>query len=279
MIKVCVVGWPINHSRSPLIHNHWIKTYGIDALYEKRPVAPQDLAAFLTNMREQGYIGCNVTIPHKEASIQSIDQPDDRVKRIGALNTVFHRDGKSSATSTDGDGFMQNLASHVPGITPKDKTITILGAGGAARAIVDRLLEEAPTTIYIANRTPDRGKQIEEDFGPVVKSITLESLPKFLPQTDLLVNATSLGMNGHDPLNVELSLLPKSAVVADIVYAPLKTDLIDAAEKMGLRTVPGLGMLLHQAVGGFELWFGVKPEVTEELYGLVARDIDPGYRR
>lgn len=278
MIKICVIGWPINHSRSPLIHNYWIKTHGINALYEKLPVAPQDLEMFLTSMRDQGYSGCNVTIPHKETSIKSIYQPDFRVKRIGALNTVFHRDGKSCATSTDGEGFFLNLMSHVTTLSLNDKTITILGAGGAARAIVDRLLEETPATIYIANRTPSRASQIEKDFGPLVKSIALETLPRFLPQTDLLVNTTSLGMVGHDLLNIELKLLPKTAVVADIVYTPLKTNLIDAAEKFGLRTVPGLGMLLHQAVGGFELWFGVKPKVTQELHDLVARDIDPEYQ-
>ena len=279
LTKVCVIGWPINHSRSPLIHNYWIKNHKIDALYEKIPVAPENLTTFLTTMRDQGYVGCNVTIPHKENAIASIDQPDHRVKRIGALNTIFHRDGKSCATSTDGEGFFQNLVSHVRNFSLRDRTVIILGAGGAARAIVDRLLEEMPATILIANRTPDRAKQIEQDFGPIVNSIAIETLPKFLPQMDLLVNTTSLGMIGHDPLRVDVKLLPKTAVVADIVYAPLKTDLIKAAENLGLRTAPGLGMLLHQAVRGFELWLGVKPEVTDELYDLVARDIDPEYQR
>ncbi len=277
MDKVFVIGWPINHSRSPLIHNYWIKLHGLHALYERLPVAPEKLKGFLTTMRDNGYLGCNVTIPHKETVIPFIDFPDHRVKRIGALNTIFFKDGKSCATSTDGEGFFQNLLSFVPDVSLRDKTITVLGAGGAARAIIDRLLEEEPRLIYIANRSLDRAKKFEADFGPKLKSIALESLSPLLPETDLLVNTTSLGMTGHDPLNVELTLLKKSAIVADIVYVPLKTQFIESAEKLGHRVVPGLGMLLHQAVGGFELWFGLRPLVTKDLHDLVARDIDPGY--
>lgn len=279
MNKVCVIGWPINHSRSPLIHNYWIRRHGLNALYERRPVPPEDLVGFFVGMKAQGYIGCNVTIPHKESSIRAIDLPDRRVKRIGALNTVFFRDGKSCATSTDGEGFFQNVISHVPGITIKNKTIVIIGAGGAARAIVDRLQEESPKTIYIINRNLDRAQQIKLDFGKNIEVGSFNSLPELLSETDLLVNATSLGMTGNETLELNVGLLPKTAIVADVVYVPLATELILRAKAEGLRTVPGLGMLLHQAVPGFELWFGIRPEVTAELYDLVARDIDPGYRR
>jgi shikimate dehydrogenase len=276
--KVCVIGWPISHSRSPLIHNYWIKLHGLDASYEKLPVAPEDLHKFLTSMGERGFCGCNVTIPHKETSIQSVDEPDVRVKRIGALNTIFLRGGRTFATSTDGEGFFQNVKSHISGLSLKGKTVTIMGAGGAARAIVDRLIEESPETINVVNRTLDRALQIRKDFGPTITAHGFEHLSVLLPRTDLLVNTTSLGMAAHSPLAIELELLPKTAIVADIVYVPLKTHLIEHAEKIGLRTVPGLGMLLYQAVRGFELWFGVKPEVTEELHNLVAHDIDPEYR-
>jgi shikimate dehydrogenase len=276
--KVCVIGWPINHSRSPLIHNHWIKSNGLDATYERQPVAPEDLEHFLSTLRDQGYLGCNVTIPHKEAAIPYIDQPDLRVRRIGALNTVFFRDDNSCATSTDGEGFFQNVIAHIPNLQLKNKTITILGAGGAARAIVDRLLEEHPQSIKVVNRNLERAQQLAKDFGMNVHASGLETLSSLLPSTDLLVNTTTLGMTGHESLEIDLRLLPKSAIVADIVYVPLKTKLITDAEALGLRAVPGLGMLLHQAVPGFELWFGIKPAVTKELHDLVARDIDPSYR-
>lgn len=240
---------------------------------------PEDLASFFVDMKEQGYVGCNVTIPHKELSVPAIDLPDARVKRIGALNTVFFRDGKSCATSTDGEGFFRNLASHVPGLTLENKNIVILGAGGAARAIVDRLQEESPSTIYVANRDLARAQQIKSDFGKNVEAASFDALPDLLPKADLLVNATSLGMRGNEILEFEVGLLRKTAVVADIVYVPLETELILKAKAEGLLTVPGLGMLLHQAVPGFELWFGIKPKVTIELHDLIARDIDPGYKR
>ena len=279
MNKVCVIGWPINHSRSPLIHNYWIRSHGLDAIYERRPVAHEHLKTFLLTLKEQGYLGCNVTIPHKEAAISFIAQPDKKVQRIGALNTVFFRNDKSCATSTDGEGFFQNVIANNPELRLKDRIITILGAGGAARAIVDRLLEEHPQSIKVLNRNIDRAQHLAKDFGTTVHAYGPETLSSLLPSTDLLVNTTSLGMTGHDPLEIDLRLLPKSAIVADIVYVPLKTKLISDAEALGLRSVPGLGMLLHQAVPGFELWFGTKPIVTDELYDLVASDIDPGYRR
>ncbi|MEO6608555.1 MAG: shikimate dehydrogenase [Aestuariivirga sp.] len=278
MSKVCVIGWPITHSRSPLIHNYWINMHKLNATYEKQAVAPENLHHFIATMKEQGYVGCNVTIPHKEMAISSIDLPDDRVKKIGALNTIFFHNGKSCGTSTDGEGFFQNLLSQVADIDLHDKSVVVLGAGGAARAIVDKLLEESPKAIHVINRSVNRAQQIQTDFGETVKAGDFQSLKSLLPTADLFVNATSMGMTGQEPLEVALELLPKTAVVADIVYVPLKTSLIQNAETLGLRTVPGLGMLLHQAVRGFELWFGIRPKVTIELYDLVAQDIDPGYR-
>ena len=278
MSKVCVIGWPINHSRSPLIHNYWINKHGLKATYERQAVAPENLRHFLTTMEVEGYVGCNVTIPHKETAISSIARPDDRVRKIGALNTIYFRNGKSCGTSTDGEGFFQNLLSYVPDIELANKSVVVLGAGGAARAIVDRLLEESPKAIHVINRNINRAQQIQNDFGERVRVGDSQALENLLPTADLFVNTTSLGMTGHERLEIALELLPKAAVVADIVYVPLKTSLVKNAEALGLRTVPGLGMLLHQAVRGFELWFGVRPEVTIELHDLVAGDIDPEYK-
>jgi shikimate dehydrogenase len=260
-----------------LIHNYWIKTHKLNASYEKHAVSPEDLRHFLTTIQDQGYVGCNVTIPHKELAVTAIEIPDQRVRKIGSVNTIYLRDGKSCGTSTDGEGFFDNVVSHVADINLRGKTIVILGAGGAARAIVDRLLEEKPEAIYIVNRSMDRAQKIQNDFGDIVQIADFQSLDRLLPLTHLLVNTTSLGMIGNQPLNVSLERLSRTAVVADIVYVPLKTPLIKRAEALGLKTVPGLGMLLHQAVRGFELWFGVRPVVTPELHDLVARDIDPGF--
>jgi shikimate dehydrogenase len=278
MKKACVIGYPIAHSRSPMIHNHWLKTYGLQGLYEKREVRPEDLARFLTNLKSEGYVGCNVTIPHKEAALAVIPNIDETVRRTGSLNTVYFDGETLSATSTDGEGFYQNLLANVPGISLAGKKVLMLGAGGSAKAIAERLLRTSVAEIKVLNRTATRAGELREQFGPRIRAISADHFAAESNDVSLLVNTTSQGMGGRDSPAIDLSNLPREAIVADIVYLPLKTRLISDAEARGLRGVPGLGMLLHQAVVGFEKWFGIRPEVTPELYDLVARDIDPGFK-
>jgi shikimate dehydrogenase len=234
------------------------------------------LEDFLHNLAANGYVGCNVTIPHKEAAIPLMDKVDDIVRRTGSLNTVYLDSGIIAATSSDGEGFYQNLVSTIPNMKWDGKTAIVLGAGGAARAIIERLLRTGLSKIKIVNRTEERAQELAELFGPRVE------VGRFGDEstgTTLMVNTTSQGMKGQPPLEIDLSSLPAHCVVADIVYVPLKTDLLKKAEARGLRIVGGLGMLLHQAVVGFEKWFGVRPEVTPDLYDLVAKDVDPEYGR
>lgn len=276
MIKACVIGWPISHSRSPLIHNYWLAKHQISGSYERVAVEPANLSGFLKNLSANGYAGCNVTLPHKETAIAAIDHCDENVKTIGALNTVYLRGSKTYATSTDGDGFLQNLLAHVPDFVPEGKNITILGAGGSAKAIIHRLLKAHVNSITVANRTLSRVQDLRDSFGP--KLIPVETQNLNLKACDVLINTTSQGMSGQPQLELDLNSLPTTAIVADIVYVPLNTRILKTAGARGNPIVPGLGMLLHQAVQGFELWFGVKPEVTPELYALIARDIDPEFQ-
>ena len=277
MKKACVIGYPITHSRSPLIHNHWLKTYGLEGLYEKRQVEPENLSAFIKNLSNNGYVGCNVTIPHKETAIQYVTEIDAIVRKTGSLNTIYIQDNVLKATSTDGEGFYQNLKTTIPGFNMFGKTVVIIGAGGSARAVIERLIRADVAKLYIINRTQARAEELATLFGPKVIPSHTSTLPKLLTATDLLINTTSQGMMGQPELEIELNSLPASAIVADLIYVPLKTKLIKAAEARGLRAVGGLGMLLHQAVVGFEKWFGVKPIVTDELYRMIARDIDPDF--
>jgi shikimate dehydrogenase len=277
MKKACVIGYPIAHSRSPMIHNYWLKTYGIEGLYEKREVRPEDLADFLTNLVDHGYVGCNVTIPHKEAALALITVLDDVVRKTGSLNTVYIENGTLKATSTDGEGFYQNLMATVPGFDLTGKTAIVLGAGGSARAIIERLLRAGVAELKILNRTSSKAEELATLFGPKVSVLTPDRFGIESKIAALLVNTTSQGMKSQPPLEVELSALPEDAVVADLVYVPLKTELLKRAEAWGLRTVGGLGMLLHQATVGFEKWFGKRPVVTDELYRRVAKDVDPDF--
>ncbi len=273
MIKACVIGSPIAHSRSPLIHGYWLKQMKIDGLYTRELVHPSELRSFIARLGENGFAGCNVTLPHKEAALSAVDSVEKNVKSVGSVNTIYIRGGKTFATSTDGEGFIDNLLTHIPDFDVHGKKVTILGAGGSAKAIVEILLRQNPQSVVIANRTTERAQELRQLFGSKILIDDLQHLD--LSVTDLLVNTTSQGMAGQPALNIDVSQLPSRAVVADIVYVPLKTDLLKSAESRGLRTVPGLGMLLHQAVRGFELWFGQKPMVTPELYDLVARNIEP----
>ena len=273
MKKACVIGWPIKHSRSPLIHNYWIKQHNIEAAYERRAVEPSNLNHFINNLANEGYLGCNITIPHKESALKYVDEYDERVAKTGSLNTIYHKGGKILATSTDGEGFLNNIYSNAPAFQFNHKKILMIGAGGSARAICERLLHKNVHTIFVHNRTLSRVQELRNIFGHKIQSISENQFEIQLKQSDMLINTTSQGMTGQPDLQIDLSHLPKHAVVADIVYVPLKTNLILQAEALGLVAVPGLGMLLHQAVEGFDRWFGVRPTVTKELYDLIAHDI------
>ena len=279
MIKACVIGWPINHSRSPLIHGYRLKQYGIEGSYNRQPVEPSDLPAFIGGLAEAGYAGCNVTIPHKEAVFELVSRADESTERLGAVNTVFRRDGKTLGTNTDGDGFINSLHQAVPALSLAGKRAVVLGAGGASLAVVNAILEQGVAEVAVANRTLEKARQLRQRFGKRVLPLAWAEAEDHFSECSLLVNTTSLGMKGQPPLEIALQWLDSRAVVTDIVYTPLRTSFLEHAAARGNIVVEGLGMLLHQAVRGFSLWFGVTPQVTPELHDLVARDIDPDYRR
>ncbi len=279
MKKACVIGWPISHSRSPLIHGHWLTRYGITGSYERVPVEPGQLTDFIGTLTAQGYSGCNVTIPHKDQVFQLVKPADDTTERLGAVNTVFVKDGDLQGTNTDGEGFINSISSTCPAFVLTNKRAVLLGAGGAAMAVAQALLANGIAEIAVANRSPERAGKLRERLGSAIKPVEWSKRSEQLPECDLLVNTTSLGMKGQDDLKIDLSRLGPKALVSDIVYVPLRTPLLIEAAVRGNPVVEGLGMLLHQAVRGFELWFGVRPSVTSELHDLIARDIDPEFSR
>jgi len=267
----CLIGWPAAHSRSPLIHHYWLRTLGIEGGYVIEAVPPDDLRDFVLRLSLRGFVGANVTIPHKEA-VLALSAPDARAKAVGAANTLWFENGELRSTNTDVEGFVGNLDSSAPGWDKADEAL-VLGAGGSSRAVVFGLLERGVKRIHLANRTIARAETLASQFGPNVHPVTWDAIGDVLPRAKLLVNTTSLGMHGQPPLDVELARLPQEAVVADLVYVPLVTPLLAAAKARGLKTADGLGMLLHQAVRGFELWFGQRPQVTAELRALVEADL------
>jgi shikimate dehydrogenase len=271
----CVIGWPAGHSRSPLIHNYWIKQHGLTAEYRREAVPPDHFANFIGSWGERGYVGANVTLPHKEAALE-LSQPDDRAEAVGAANTLWLEGGTLRSTNTDVEGFLENLDAAAKGWDSGLENAIVLGAGGAARAVVFAILSRGADRVYVANRTFEKAEYFRERFGERVHPVRWEEVNGLLTGAQLLVNATSLGMTGQPDLDIALDHLPPSAVVTDIVYVPLETPLLKAAKKRGLRTADGLGMLLHQAVRGFSLWFGVRPEVTPELRRLVETDLKSG---
>jgi shikimate dehydrogenase len=274
MRRACVIGWPVEHSRSPLIHRYWLKHYGIDGDYVKEAVRPEELARFLGSLGARGYAGANVTLPHKEAALRAAESADEAAMAIGAANTLWlDPDGTLHASNTDAYGFMTNLEAEAPDWNAGRRPVMLLGAGGAARAILHGLLAAGVSRILLANRTRDRAEDLAEAFGEAVEMVDWADRNRALQGCGLLVNATSLGMTGKEALDVDLAALPNDAVVAEIVYSPLETDLLAAARARGNRVVDGLGMLLHQAVPGFERWFGVRPEVTPELRAHVAASL------
>jgi len=271
----CVIGWPVAHSRSPVIHRYWLKLYGLEGAYEQEAVRPEEIAEFLKTLGSHGYAGANVTLPHKEAALAAADRADQAATTIGAANTLWlDAKGLLHASNTDAYGFMTHLAQEAPDWNKGKRPVMVLGAGGAARAILQGLIEAGASKILLANRTGDRAKVLAQSFGPRVSVVPWEDRSKALAGCGLLVNTTSLGMTGKPPLDINLSALPLDAIVADIVYSPLETPLLAAAVGRGNRTVDGLGMLLHQAVPGFERWFGVRPEVTPALRAHVAAHLE-----
>ncbi len=274
MKRACVIGWPVEHSRSPLIHRYLLKHYKIDGAYEKEAVRPEDLAQFLGSLKDRGYAGANVTLPHKETALRLAAIADEAARAIGAANTLWLDEAfRLNASNTDAYGFITNLDAGAPHWNDGRKPVMVLGAGGAARAIVHGLLAEGAARVVLANRTRDRAEALAAAFGPAVTVVDWTKRGRALSDCSLLVNATSLGMTGKEPLEIDLTLLPPGAVVTDIVYSPLETPLLAAARARGNRTVDGLGMLLHQAVPGFERWFGVHPEVTPKLRAHVAASL------
>ncbi len=277
MKTACVIGWPISHSRSPLIHNFWLKQYGISGNYGIVPVQPQDLPGFIDSLQDAGYSGCNVTIPHKETVYSLVTSRDEPAERVGAANTLYVSGARLHATNTDGEGFIANVKATAPRLALSNARVAILGAGGSAMAIIGALLDEGASEIAVFNRTVEKANALRDRFGKLVVPHKWEHRNSHISETSLLINTTSLGMGSQPPLDIDLKNLAQDAAVADIVYSPLVTPLLEQAALRGNVTIPGLGMLLHQAVRGFELWFGERPEVTKELYDLVARDVDPGY--
>ena len=257
-----VIGSPIAHSRSPLIHGHWLKTNGIRGYYIPMDVAADDLATVIQTLPKAGFVGVNITIPHKERVLEIADLITDRAALIGAANTlIFRKDGKIHADNTDGYGFMKNLEDAQSGWTPQSGPAAVLGAGGASRAVIAALLDAGVPEILISNRTRVRADALQSEFGKRLVVYDWVQAGNMLEPATLVVNTTSLGMMGKPPLRVPLDGLRAGTLVTDLVYAPLKTKFLEVAEEMGCRAVDGLGMLLHQAVPGFERWFGVRPVV------------------
>jgi shikimate dehydrogenase len=267
----CLIGWPAAHSRSPLIHHYWLRALGIEGGYTIEAIPPEGFAEFVLHLSAHGFVGANVTIPHKERAL-ALSKPDARALSVGAANTLWYEGGELRSTNTDIEGFVNNLDACAPGWDRAEDAL-VLGAGGSSRAVVFGLIERGIKRVHLANRTLDRARALAEQFGASVHPVAWESITNVLPRAGLLVNTTSLGMHGQPALQIDVGLLPAYAVVADLVYVPLETPLLATARGRGLQVADGLGMLLHQAVRGFELWFGRRPQVTSELRDLVEADL------
>ncbi len=267
----CLIGWPAAHSRSPIIHRYWLRTLGIEGGYVIEAVPPDEFKDFVLRLSLRGFAGANVTIPHKEQAL-ALSKPDARAKAVGAANTLWFENGELCSTNTDVEGFINNLDASAPGWDRAGEAL-VLGAGGSARGVVFGLIERGIKTVHLANRTVDRASALAETFGASVQPVGWDKMGELLPRAGLLVNTTSLGMHGQPALELDVARLPDNAVVADLVYVPLQTELLAASQGRGLKTADGLGMLLHQAVRGFELWFGQRPQVTPELRALVEADL------
>jgi shikimate dehydrogenase len=270
--RAFVVGWPIGHSRSPLIHGHWLARHRLAGSYEKIAVPPEEIDSFLVSLADRGFVGGNVTVPHKQAAFRLAAERDPVAEATGAVNTLWIEGGRLCGANTDGPGFLADLDAGSPGWDRLGGTAVVLGAGGAASAVAWGLASRG-LRVHLVNRTVERAETLARRLGGEVTAHPWSDLDRLLPDARVLVNTTTLGMTGKDPLGLDPAPLPADAVVADIVYVPLETGLLAAARARGLETVDGLGMLLHQAVPGFERWFGVRPTVTPELRAIVLADI------
>ena len=271
-----VCGWPVAHSRSPLIHGYWLARYHLEGAYERFAVPPLGFGEFAASIGAGGLVGANVTVPHKEAAFAACDRLTDSARATGAVNTLWREDGALWGDNTDVVGFLASLDAEAPGWRDRVDSAIVLGAGGSARAIVHGLVSRGVERVAIVNRTPARAAALAERFAPAARPATWDNLPQLLPQAGLLVNTTILGMAGQPPLDVNLAPLRSEAVVVDVVYAPLTTPLVEAAWRRGCIAIGGLGMLLRQAAPGFARWFGKTPEVTAELRALVESDLRAG---
>ncbi len=273
MRRACVIGWPIEHSRSPIIHGYWLEKYGIEGGYTKEAVRPEDLDLFLGSLADRGFAGCNVTVPHKEAAFAFSAHRDPSAVAVGAANTLWLENGVLGCANTDTYGFMTHLSEQCPQWQKRDAPVSILGAGGAARAIVYGFLQAGVREIRLFNRSRDRAETLARTFGDTVRVFDWAEREALSQTAAVLVNTTSVGLKGVGDLAVDFTQFRTDCVVADIVYVPLETAFLRAARIRGLPTVDGLGMLLHQAVPGFERWFGIRPQVTQELRELIEADI------
>jgi shikimate dehydrogenase len=270
MKKACVMGHPVAHSRSPMIHGYWLRSLGIEGAYELKDLTPEQFPGFVGELGKNGYIGGNVTVPHKEAAYRTVSARDAASEAVGAVNTLWLENGRLMGGNSDVHGFVANLDDRAPGWDVPGCKALMLGAGGAGRSAV-YALKQRGAEVHVVNRTLARAQELAKRFGATAHG--WDAVPRLLAQADVLVNCTSLGMTGKEPLHIDLGPLKKSAVVYDIVYVPLETAFLAQAKKRGHRTVDGLGMLLQQAGFGFRKWFGGEPKVTPELRSMVEADI------
>ncbi len=269
-----VTGWPIKHSRSPIIHRHWLKQNGLAGTYDAVAVSEDDFASFIAGLKDgsRGFAGGNVTIPHKEIAFRLSDRPDDLAQELGAANTLWLQDGELHATNTDGYGFAANLDTCHTDWDKVDRAV-ILGAGGASRAVIQAVRDRGVNEIHVVNRTVSRAEELADRFGRKIHAHGLPALPEVMAGAGLFVNTTSLGMDGQESATIDFSSMKAGALVTDIVYVPLETPILKQASEQGYATADGLGMLLHQAVPGFEKWFGHRPVVDAALRQLIIQDI------
>ncbi|MBY0532407.1 MAG: shikimate dehydrogenase [Xanthobacteraceae bacterium] len=279
MKRTCVIGYPVAHSRSPLIHGYWLREHKIDGDYVRHEVKPEEIEKFLQNFSKQNFVGCNVTLPHKEAAARKVVNATPVVRALGVANTLWFENGTLHGDNTDAAGFLAHLDDSIPGWDKNTNHAVVLGAGGAARSIVYGLNERGVEKITILNRSRERAEQLVKEIKIESNLASFDELATLISSADLLVNTTSLGMKGQPPLEIDLGNLKKGAAVCDIVYVPLETDLLRQARERGHPAVDGLGMLLHQAVPGFERWFGVRPKVTKELRDLIVADLAKDARK